>query len=70
MSTKYVIARESIPSYPPIHLTIIVWLLLDRFDPAGWVCGVVWTIVALLWIGFLVNFSKEKEVVVTGSRTL
>jgi hypothetical protein len=45
-----VIHFKSLPTRWPITKTAVVWLLLDRFHPAGWVRGVVWTLVALIWV--------------------
>jgi hypothetical protein len=52
---NYVISKKNIPTYPPFQFTAIVYLLLDRFQPAEWVWGVAWTILVLLWIGALYN---------------
>lgn len=56
-----VISRKNVPSYPPLLFTIVMWLLLDRVQAAGWVWGVVGTLVAIIWIGFIINVSKEDQ---------
>ena len=41
---------------------VLIWLLLDRLQPAGWVWGVVGTICALHLIGNLVDFFNTEDV--------
>lgn len=45
-----VVSGSNLPARFPITLTIAAWLLMDRLHSPGWVYGVVWTILAVLWI--------------------
>lgn len=47
------IANANLPIRSPIHLALVFWLLLDRFQisPAWW--GVYWTVVVLLVSGWI-----------------
>lgn len=58
---KYVINRNRQATGFPTLLTAVCWLLLDRFHPPGWVVGVVWTFVALLWIGCIASVIREEQ---------
>lgn len=57
-----VISRKNLPTRLPVLFTLVVWLLLDRFDPAGWVHGAVWAVVVLLWVACIFQLAKEREV--------
>ncbi len=47
MSTYQVIAFKYLPPRLPILLGIVLWLLLDRLQPPGWVWGGAWTVYGL-----------------------
>lgn len=51
MGKRNVISRRCLPTRLPLMETILMWLVLDYTHAAGWVQGVLWTLVALLWIG-------------------
>jgi hypothetical protein len=53
MKRKTVIKATSLPAKSPASFAILFWLLLDRLDAPQWAYGVLWTIVALLAIGFI-----------------
>ncbi len=38
---------------------VLLWLLLDRKDPPGWVWGVGWTIYALVVLAALIQASRQ-----------
>jgi hypothetical protein len=50
MSGKKVIAFKSLPMRPPISLSILLWLLLDRLNAPVWVWSVVGTLLGIVWI--------------------
>jgi len=56
------ISRKNLPAYLPFNLTAITYLLLDKFHAAGWVYGVAYTLLALIWIGALTSIAKEESV--------
>lgn len=45
-----VINPNSLPTYYPIHQTMLYWLLMDYLDPSLWVKGIVGFILALWWV--------------------
>lgn len=61
MTPKYVISRGNLPIRLPTTQTIIVWLLLDRFNAPGWVCGVIAGIGAIIWLAAFIVLFTEKE---------
>ena len=60
MKTK-VVANKNLPVPMPLQFSLICYLLLDKFQAAGWVWGAVGVILALLWIVyFIAIFSTEQ----------
>lgn len=59
---KKVIGRSSISSFIPLIPTLVVWLTLDRLGAPAWVCGVVYTLVALVWIDNIHGLCTEEVV--------
>ena len=58
MSKTKVIKISNLPTKLPIIFTATVYLLLDKFNPPGWVWGTVGVAILLLWvicIGTMVN---------------
>lgn len=50
-----VVSSKCLPTYYPIGATAWAWLLTCHlYAPPGWVCGVVWTLVAWLWIAVII----------------
>lgn len=49
---KKVLSWQQMPMRSPLILSMVTWLMLDRFDAVGWVYGVVGTMVVILWIAF------------------
>lgn len=50
---RHVLPADVFPVRLPFWHTAIVYLLLEDFNAAGWVRGVVWTMMAMLWLGVL-----------------
>ncbi len=61
MSRPKVIAPKNLPTNPPIWTPVLTWLILDRLQPAGWVYGVVWTIVIIICAFSLFRFFYQDE---------
>lgn len=57
-----VIHPNNLPTRPPILLTAVNFLALDRLQPPGWIYGVTYTILALLWIASIFLIVREKRV--------
>jgi len=62
MQHQDVIHWKNLPSRWPIVHTALTWLLLDRFHAAGWIKGVAWTLIGILWIASIVGHSVEDYV--------
>ena len=64
MNTKIVINSKWIPNKFSLHITdfILMWLLFDRTQAAGWIQGIVYTFLVLTVIGNVVLVFQEKEV--------
>ena len=48
--SRTVIPWGQLPAQLPIQTTALAYLLLDRWSAAGWVWGVVGTVLALFWV--------------------
>lgn len=59
MKRKLVIKSSSLPTRAPTATAILFWLLLDRLDAPDWAFGVMWTLVALLALGWIVSLWTE-----------
>lgn len=61
---KVVIKASSLPPRVPITSAIAFWLLLDRLHAPEWAFGVFWTLVTVLFAGFIysLHISELKDV--------
>lgn len=55
-----VIDNKYLPARLPFTWTGVVWLMLDRYPPPGWVQGVVWTIVVIVWFACLYHAFAQR----------
>jgi len=62
MSGTKVIAFKNFPARPPISLSILLWLLLDRLAAPSWVWGVVGTLLAIIWALSLYSICTQELV--------
>lgn len=62
MKPLYLIKRNNFPSTMPLYPTIVLWLLLDRLGAAGWVYGIVGTLLAFGWIGWAIQTYLSRDV--------
>lgn len=62
MKTKKRISVVNLPVKFPVTPTILAALCLDHWNAAGWVCGVVWTVVVLFWVVSIVAFIAADHV--------
>lgn len=56
------IDRKNIPTKLPGLTTLVAWLAMDYWHAAGWVWGVVLTLLGIVWIGAIVDICKSKSV--------
>lgn len=52
---KKVISWDNLPVRYPVLPTVVVWLLMDRFHASGWIQGVVWTLVGIIWLVVIIS---------------
>ena len=56
---KRVVAPSSLPTRIPLWPTIVLYLLLEHLQASGLVQGIVYTLLALWWIGALTSMYGE-----------
>ena len=56
-----VISPKNLPTKIPVSFTAILFLIMDKYNAAGWVWGLVGGVMALLWIGCIITISKEER---------
>lgn len=61
MKLRSVVSWKSLPVKPPTMLTVVAGLVLDRVHAPSWVWGVTATVVAFLWIGFVISVFNEEQ---------
>lgn len=66
MKKKTVISFKSLPQRAPVHTAIVWWLLMDRLGAPAWAYGVMWTVVAILAIGFIAELATAERKNVPG----
>lgn len=65
MKKRRVISGKQLPSNPPLVSTLVYWLALDKLAAPGWAWGVVGTIMAVIWIAWIVDaFNRESVEVI------
>lgn len=57
------------PAQLPLQTTALAYLLLDRWQAAGWVWGVVGTVLALFWVLAIVRMVTDKPKSLAGYGT-
>lgn len=54
------IDRRDLPTRFPVLATVVLWLLLDRLSPPGWVLGAAWTLWGIWWAVALYTAGQEE----------
>lgn len=57
---KKVVHSANLPARLPIYQTATVWLLVDRFDTPPLWRGVIYAVLALIWVGAFIRLWVEK----------
>ena len=57
-----VVSWHQLPTRMPLLGSVVLWLALDRLDAAGWVWGVVGTVVVVGWLFWALSLFIEKHV--------
>lgn len=58
---KRVVAPSSLPTRIPLWPTIVIYLLLEKLQATGVVQGIVYTLLALWWIGAFASMYHEER---------
>ena len=59
---RKVIDRKIISSRLPTFELIVFWLFLDRLSAPGWLFGVVFTFLGMMWIVSLILLFTEERI--------
>ena len=59
---KKVISRKNLPIRNPFLATMVLGLLLDRFNAPGWAWGASMMFAVLVWIAFFHEWFAQVEV--------
>lgn len=62
MSGRKVIKLENLPTKLPGNTTLACLLAIDVWNVPSWGKGVIWTLLALIWIGAAINLYREKRI--------
>jgi len=62
MNGRKVINPAQLPARLPVMSTLVLWLTLDQTHAAGWVWGVVGTVLAVVWIGVTIDIYTRQVV--------
>ena len=58
---KHVVAPSSLPTRISLWPTIVIYLLLEKLQATDLVKGIVYTLLALWWIGAFVSMYHEER---------
>ena len=63
MKKRYVVGfkHRAAPLFGFLQPTAIAWLLMDRLGAPTWAYGVMWTLAAIISIGFAVSHFTQTE---------
>lgn len=59
---RKVFSPLNLPARMPLGATIIMWLLLDRLQPAGWIWGAIAVLLLFLWALWLYDVNTRRGV--------
>lgn len=59
---RKVVDDANLPTRLPFLTTAVAWLLMDRFGASDTVQGVVWTVLAILWIASVISVFQQEPV--------
>jgi hypothetical protein len=59
---RRVFVAAEMPVRIPLGPTILIWLLLDRFRPSGWVWGAGGLMVVIMWVIWGIDAATRQNV--------
>ena len=62
MKQRKVVHAKNLAMRPPLIATLVLWLVLDKLDAAGWVWGAVGVVVVVLWLAWIVDVLNIEQV--------
>jgi hypothetical protein len=62
MEKRKVIITKNLPGRYPLQLTVIVYLVLDKFNADGWVWGVCGAFMFILWLAAIFDNATSEKV--------
>lgn len=57
-----VLHPSQLPTRLPIIGTLVAYMCMDMYDAPGWVIGMVWTLLGIIWICAIVAIYKEDQI--------
>lgn len=60
MIRRKVVSWKSMPSRLPINMSVVVWLVLDRLKPPGWVWGACGAVLLIVWVASIISMCREE----------
>lgn len=61
---KFVISRRNLPTKLPLTQSIVIAIAIDYYKAPEWFCGVVITLYVIIWIACIIDFFREKDIIV------
>lgn len=58
--SRIVFPVDHIPSRPPTISSLVLYMALDLYHAPGWLWGVTGTLMAVLWIGWIVTVQQQE----------
>ena len=62
MASRKVIDSKNLPLKPPILGGLVWWLVLDKLGAPDWVCAVLATLYAIIFVGVLADMWTCKKI--------
>jgi len=62
MKLRRVVHGKNLPIRCPLVSTLVLWMVLDKVSAAGWVWGVVGTLVVVMWVEWLIDIFAIEHV--------
>lgn len=61
ITKRKVINSRNMPMNTPLYQTLAVVLALIEFEAPEWVCGVVGTILVIVWLGWIISIFNTEQ---------
>lgn len=59
---RFVLPVDHLPTRMPLGSSVLLYMALDLYHAPGWMWGVTWTLMAVLWIGWaLIVWQQETK---------